>query len=85
MSKTRTVKLKVGDKIPGSQYVRDFCRLCRDPIRVSEVGNNVCIKCMIIADKAQSHKVDAPQQSHVYSQDNNEYCDYARTKLDQNF
>jgi len=38
-----------GSKIEGSVYVRDFCRLCFDPIRVSKavIGNAspVCSGC----------------------------------------
>ena len=34
-----------GDPIPGSRYVRDFCRLCGDPIRVSSVTGITLALC----------------------------------------
>lgn len=35
----------VGSRIPGSQYLRDYCSRCGEPMRVEEVGANYCEDC----------------------------------------
>lgn len=40
------MKEKIGDRIEGSQFVRDRCRACLEPIRVvCTKVNNLCEKC----------------------------------------
>jgi hypothetical protein len=36
-----------GERISGSKYFRDFCSLCKDPIRVSNTHvANICDACV---------------------------------------
>ena len=39
--------LRIGDHIPGSKYLRSFCCMCGEPIRVPTKGllNSICSKC----------------------------------------
>lgn len=46
---------KVGDRILGSKYFRDYCYYCLDPIRVANPGAvNVCDGC--VGDSMQTEK-----------------------------
>ena len=36
---------KLGEKIEGSRYYRNFCRNCEEPIRVTEQKRNDAVAC----------------------------------------
>lgn len=42
---------KVGERIAGSRFVRDYCLVCGDPIRVVTVGGNCCNKCFPVGGR----------------------------------
>ena len=48
MAESAATQVRPGTRIPGSKYLRDYCKVCGESIRVKEdavIGDNCCPDC----------------------------------------
>jgi hypothetical protein len=59
--------MKRGDMIPGSRFVRDFCRRCRTPMRVSKDAFEAKYECFceVCAPHPPNYQTLTPRQEGV--------------------